>query len=375
MIINYEQLIKAIHQKCISASTGDTSWSMAEHTVTHSIFQNELNDAFNSTLLDLGGHNSNLFSGYTLGDLANDKSRMAKLVLESIKQNVMTCLRSMVCDIHIAIKKGKSYELIRDEIMDAPIYFYKQAIMPTHAPSTYCHVCGSTTSYYMKDGVVSMGSVLVKDGPHWDKLDDVQQISIWGEGIQRKCNYPNGIEEHQSFMDVTSDHLVFANDLQNNLIPQGHSDSINYIIERTGYYNNTNSLIGSLYHQEFMLKHGLLMVPVQNSSPIIAFNKKTGSIMAVNSKAWRSKKDYIFPISHEGFKAKGKVITDAWCIQAVNSELVEKYAVERNLSFEEVVDDLGGVVVPVIPGRYKITNYNSNVYTDRPVICTIEKLG
>lgn len=373
MLIKYEKLVQAIYQKCASLPAEITSWSMSEYSIVNYIFNTELKEAFNSTVLDLGGHNTNIFSGYTMNDLENDKSRMAKLVFDSIKQNVMTCLRLMINDIYIAMRKNKSYESIRDEIMSAPIYFYKKAMLATHDPSTYCKVCGCSTSYYMKKGKISMGSVLFKDGPHWDKLDDLQQIAIWGEGEHRECQYSNGIDQHQSFMDITSDFLVFANDLQNKLIPYGHSDSINYIIDRTGYYNTTNSLIGSLYHQEFMLSKGLLTVPVQNSTPIIAFNNKTGVILAVNSKAWRSKNNYTFPVSHDGFKSKGKILTDSWCIQAVNSELVEKYAINNNMSFDEAVESLGGIIVPVSKGRYKITNYNSSVYTDRPVIFTIEK--
>lgn len=143
---------------------------------------------------------------------------------------------------------------------------------------------------------------------------------------------------------------------------------MNYVIERSGYHNTINSDLGGMYDQEYALSLGLLKVQTGNSSPVVAYNSETGAILAADSHAWKQKKQYNFPVNVEGFRSKGTICTDVWTVQAVDSIIYEDYAKEQGITLKEAATE-NGFIIPVTPGKYKITTY-----TAPPVFFTIEKV-
>ena len=377
MIINYKQLIPAIYQKCQEAIASGEDWQFMENKTTFAIFKSELQSAFDATLLDFGGHNENLFSGYTLAALAEDAKEpysSATKMLETIKERTTQALKYFVRDIHAAIKKDKPYDDIEKEVLSKPSYFYTMPILVQGSPGTYCFVCGFTAGYYMKDGVISVGCKIKAGSPEWEALDDMTQILLRGEGdnLGKTCAYPNGIDTFDQYITIKSKHLVFSNDLRD-VIKIGPLESMDYLTERSGYHNTLNSEVGSMYDQEYALNKGLIKIQVGNTSPVVAYNAKTGGILAAAPSAWKSKKSYTFPLDVTGFRAKGSICTDVWTVQAVDSIVFEDEAKANNQPLESVAAEYG-FLVPVEPGRYKITNYNAHHYANRPVFFSMEKV-
>lgn len=377
MIIDYKKLIPAIYQKCQEAIASGEDWQFMENKTTFALFKSELQSAFDATVLDFGGHNESQLSGCTLADLAEQAkeqySSVAKM-FETIHERTTDALRYFVHDIHRAITQDKPYEDIEKEVLSKPSYFYTMPILVQGSMGTYCFVCGLTTGYYMKDGVISAGCKIKAGTPEWDLLDDMYQIMLRGEGdnLGKTCVYPNGIEQFDQYITIKSNHLVFNNDLRN-VVKIGPMESINYVTERSGYHNTINSELGSMYDQEYALNKGLIKIQVGNSSPVVAYNSKTGVILAAEPNAWEKKKKHTFPIDVTGFRSKGSICTDVWTVQAVDSIIFEAEAKENEMTLEDVASK-HGFLVPVKPGRYKITNYNAHHYANRPVFFSMEKV-
>lgn len=377
MIIDYNTLIPSIYQQCQNAIKSGEKWELMANKTTWAIFDSELKAAFDATVLDMGGHNESSYAGIALLDLEKSTSRNDQQLHEGIKESVMDQLKYLVDDVHSAILKETPYEEIKDTILLSPVHFYITPVLNKNSFSDcYCFVCGKRTSYYLKDGIISAGSKIDSTSPYWETVDRIYKIWLTGESendlSSAPCAYPDGIEKYDQYITIKSNHLVFANDLRD-IVNVDHIESMKYISEQSGYHNNINSEVGCIYNQEYALDKGLIMVQVGNTSPIIAQNADTGVIVAVDPNAWKSKKRYTFPIDVAGFKSKGNICTGVWTVQAVDSIVFEAYAEENQMSLEKAAKK-HGFLVPIQPGKYKITNYNAHHYTDRPVFFSMERV-
>jgi len=368
MIVNYDTLIPAIYKKCQEAEASGEDWKFLENKTIWAIFDSELKTAFDATVLDLGGHNSSLYAGFTLHEISLKEDRQSQLLYESIKERTQMALRYLIKDIRKGLIENKSYEQIKADVLKAPVYFYVLDVIIQNSLISYCHVCGNRKSYFMKDGVISSGSKITPDSPYWAGLDSYYHIMLKNEKEGETCPYPHGINEFVQYMDVKSNYLVFDNDMSN-IIKIDPMESIDYVTERSGYYNNINSDIGAMYDQELCLSKGLLKVQVGNSSPIVAYNAATGVILASDPIAWKTKKHYKFPFDVSGFRAKGDICTDVWTVQAVDSIVFEDEAKEDGISLKQAAER-HGFLVTVKPGKYKVTNYNGN----GPVFFAMERV-
>jgi len=365
MIINYSVLIKAIYDKCQEAVASGDDWTFMENKTTFAVFKSHLQDAFNATLIDFGGHNHKNMAGDTLAIVADKEPHM----YEKIKERTTQALKYFVRDIYKAIKENQPYEEIEKAVLRKPSYFYTMAMLIQGSPGTYCFVCGKTNGLYMKNGVLSPGCFIDKNSPLWELLHDDYKIMLRDEEASENklCAYPNGIEKFEQFMTIKSDYLVFANDLRSD-VKVDPIESLKYSTERSGYYNTISSDLGAMYDQEYSLSLGLLKVQTGNSSPVVAYNAKTGAILAADQHAWKQKKQYQFPVDIEGFRAKCTICTDVWTVQAVDSIIYEDDAKEQGITLKEAAEQ-NGDIIPVTPGKYKITTY-----TAPPVFFTIEKV-
>lgn len=365
MIINYKILIPAIYQKCQEAIDSGEDWTFMENKTTFAVFKSHLQDAFNATLIDFGGHNHNNMAGDTLAVVESKEPQM----YENIKERTTQALKYFVRDIYRAIKENQPYEEIEKSVILKPSYFYTMAMLIQGSPGTYCFVCGKTNGLYMKNGIISPGCFIDKSSPLWDLLHDDYKIMLREEEVSKDklCAYPDGIEKFEQFMTIKSNYLVFANDLRSD-VKVDPMESLKYVIERSGYYNTINSDVGSMYDQEYALSLGLLKVQTGNSSPVVAYNAQTGVILVVDQQAWKQKKKYNFPLDVEGFRAKCTICTDVWTVQAVDSIIYEDYAKEHSMTLKDAAEE-NGYIIPVTPGKYKITTY-----TAPPLFFTIEKV-
>lgn len=365
MIINYSVLIKAIYDKCQEAIISGEEWTFMENKTTFAVFKSHLQEAFNATLIDFGGHNHNNMAGDTLSVVESKEPHM----YEKIKERTTQALKYFVRDVYKAIKENLPYEDIEKSVISKPSYFYTTPMLIQGSPGTYCFVCGKTNGLYMKNGVVSPGCFIDKSSQLWELLHDDYKIMLREEGVSedKLCAYPDGIEKFEQFMTIKSNYLVFANDLRSD-VKIDPIKSLNYVIERSGYYNTINSDLGGMYDQEYALSLGLIKVQTGNSSPVVAYNSKTGAILAADQHSWKQKKQYQFPLDIEGFRAKCTICTDVWTVQAVDSIIYEDYAKEQGISLKEAAER-NGHIIPVTPGKYKITTY-----TAPPVFFTIEKV-
>lgn len=373
MIINYKKIIPAIYQKCQEAIASGEDWQFMENKTTFALFKSELQEAFDATVLDFGGHNESSCSGITLADLSKGHSS-GSIMLENIKERTTRALKYFVRDIYKAINQNQTYEEIEKSVLRKPSYFYIMPMLVEGTAGTYCFVCGRTIGYYMKDGVISAGCKLKEGTPEWDSLDDMDKTMLRGEAdtLDSTCEYPNGIDQFEQYMTIKSNYLVFANDLRH-VIKIDPIESMKYVSKRSSYHNTINSELGAIHDQEYSLNQGLLKVQVGNSSPVVAYNSKTGVILAAEPNAWEKKKKHTFPIDVTGFRSKGSICTDVWTVQAVDSIIFEAEAKEKEMTLEDVASK-HGFLVPVKPGRYKITNYNAHHYANRPVFFSMEKV-
>lgn len=375
MIIDYNTLIPTIYQQCQNAIESGEKWELMANKTTWAVFDAELKTAFDATVLDMGGHNESSYAGISLLDLEKSTSRNDHQLHEGIKESVMDQLKYLVEDVHRAILKETPYQQIKETILSSPVHFYITPVLNANSFSDcYCFVCGKRSSYYMKKGVISAGSMIDSSSPYWEGLEPIYKIWLNGDSENdeksSKCAYPDGIETYEQYITIKSNHLVFANDLRH-VINIDPIESMKYISERSGYHNNINSEVGCMHDQEYSLNKGLLKVQVGNTSPIVAHNSATGAILAADPNAWKSKKRYTFPLDVSGFKSKGNICTDVWTVQAVDSIVFELYAQEHEISLEEAAKK-HGFLIPVKPGKYKITNYNAHHYTKRPVFFSME---
>lgn len=375
MIINYETLVPAIYQKCQEALQSGESWELMRNKVIFSIFKSELKTAFDMTVLDFGGHNQSAYAGRTMLSLEKDSDSSSQSIHETIKENAIDALGYLVGDIYDEMTKDTSYEEIKAKMLDCPTHFYLVPAIHKGSGFSYCFVCGKSSVYYFKDGVISEGCKITEDSSYWKKIHAGLKIMLQNEGKKdiAKCEFPNGIDQYEQYMTIESDYIVVANDLRD-LFTFGKLESMDYIKEKSGYYNTMNSELGIKYNQEYYLNKGLLQVQVGNTSPIIAYNSLTGAIMAVDPHAWKVKKKYTFPLSTDGFKSKVKISTPIWTVQVVDSIVLEKYAKDKSISLANAADELGGTLIHVTPGKYKVTNYNAHHYSDRPVFFSMEKI-
>lgn len=374
MHVNYATLIPAIYQKCQGAMLSGESWELLKNKTMWSIFDSELKDSFDASVIDLGGHNESCLAGHTMKDLAASTSQNSQNLYERIKENTMRQLGKLVNLAYKRLVAGQSYDDIHQYMMSAPVHFYIVPVINQSTPTSYCFVCGKYSSYYMKEGIISEGCSIDESSPYWEHLHDDYKIMLRGEGTSasKGCAYPHGIDHYEQYITIKSNYLVFANDLRNilNIDP---IESMKYVSERSGYHNTINSEVGSMYEQEHSLNKGLIKVQVGNTSPIVAYNSKTGAILAADPNAWKSKKRHTFPFEVADFKSKGKICTDVWTVQAVDSIVFESYAKDNDLSLKEAAAK-HGFLIPVKPGRYKITNFNAHHYSNRPVFFSMEKV-
>lgn len=365
MIINYPVLIKAIYDQCQAVIVAGEDWTFMHDKTTFAIFKSHLEEPFNDTLIDFGGHNHNKMAGATLADLHEKEPHIYK----RIKERTTQALKYFVRDVYDAIKQDKQYEEIEQNVISQPSYFYTMPMMVQCSPGTYCFVCGQTNACYMKDGVISPGCKITPASPLWELLHDDYKTLLRHDAVSeiQRCAYPEGIEKFEHYMTIKSEHLVFANDLRSD-IKIDPIQAMNYVIERSGYHNTINSDLGAMYDQEYALSLGLLKVQTGNSSPVVAYNSNTGAILSADPHAWKQKKQYNFPVNVEGFRSKCTICTDVWTVQAVDSIIYEDYAKEQGITLKEAAAE-NGSIIPVTPGKYKITTY-----TSPPVFFTIEKV-
>lgn len=373
MKIDYNTLIPAIYTECKKNIDSSELSESSVHKIATVIFDTELKSAFDDTILDFGGHNESMFAGYTLAKLAAKTNRGAVDLFNDIKQNVMRSLEIMIGDIHASINSNTSYEDIEAKILKAPVYFYLFPVIDRNDPSGYCFVCGRRTTYYMKDGSISAGCHINQSSPYWDNIEPIYKHFIDRDQNDKVCDYPDGIQQYEQYMTIKSNYLV-VNNYFRNLVDVKPMEPSEHISKVCGYQNDINSELGVMINQEYFLSKGLLQVQVGNTSPNILLNPDTGVILAVDPNAWRAKKKYTFPVDITGFKPECKITTDVWTVQAVDSYVFEEYAKEHSLHFDDVFAKFGGFLIPVTPGRYKITNYNAHHYSDRPVFFSMEKV-
>lgn len=375
MIVNYEALIPAIYEQCQKAIESGEKWELMANKTTWAVFDNVLKMPFDATILDMGGHNERSYAGMLVCRLEESTSQHEQQLYNHIKESVMAQLKYLVEDVHSAILQETPYQEIKDKILSSPVHFYVTPVLDKNSfADCYCFVCGKRNSYYMKDGVISAGCKIDSTSPYWETLDSIYKIWLKGESANDvnsvQCAYPDGLEKYEQYITIKSNHLVFENDLRD-VINIDLIESMKYVSERSGYHNTINSEVGCMYDQEYSLSKGLIKIQVGNTSPVVAYNAKTGMILAADPTAWKSKKRYTFPLDVSGFRTKGKICTDVWTVQAVDSIVFEAEAKRNEISLEEAAE-MHGFLVPVKPGKYKITNYNAHHYTDRPVFFSME---
>ncbi len=190
---------------------------------------------------------------------------------------------------------------------------------------------------------------------------ETQTIEMLDKSI---CPFPNGIEDAKSDIPIKSGKLVFAN-IFGDIIPNKSQLVFEFAKKRYGYYQNINSLIGSVMNFEFEASRGIAYIFTGNTCPSVFKNKENGLISIKNS---YEKKDYEQEV--------GSICTDLWAVQAIDYELLKNYYKEAgdkeneiniDTDFEEYLRNINAFIVDVKPGIYTVTfsckfpnNYNDD---------------
>lgn len=358
MFLNYPVLAKDIYDKCHQVYKDGSSWDSVSDSIIESVFNDSLKDAFDSTVLDLGGHNQNAFYNKKLSDLNTGSDERLYL---TIKSNVLRLLGRLIENVYNQLAKGHSEEVIIESILKAPVHFKVAPMLNFNSIHGSCNVCGQNNNYYLKDGVISLSPELNSNHLHWDTLDQYQQDFLSHDNNSPTCLYPDGISHSVQFFDVTSDFVVFANNFDD-LVGFNIFEAADYIDSKSEKPMSSNSLLGILYSQEYWLNKGVLRVSSNSLPSSIIHHSKTGAIGAVFNHRWNKKSKIKFPVDVTGFRSKGTLPSDLWTVQVVDGLLLEDYAKRCNISFEEAILMYDGIAIKSTPGRYKITTYFQGGY-------------
>lgn len=374
MIINYKKLISSIHQEVIKNNDVlnfdfDKEKVRAVDnkeviSISYSVFQKELKKPLYLTVVDLGGHHESYFDGKTIGEIYN-KNKESRFV-KDIEEDVMDNLQWLVFKFAKALKNGNSFEIIEEQMMKNTSYFFQFPVMR----DDYCFVCGRRSDYYLVDGVISHKNI--KDTPYWDEVDDIYKKFIVKDFKDVGCKYPNGIDKYEFKYKIKSNQLLVANTLTQMFDDVTYSTTADYIHNECGYHNDINSEAGVMAHQKFWNEKGLIYVQTGNTSPKIMIDTLTGTIAAIDPSAKR--KGNNFPIDISNMQKIHTIDTPVWCVNLIDVALVKTYARKKKISLEEAIENLGGKVINVEPGTYKVVCYNAHHYTDKPMFFSIEKV-
>lgn len=362
MIFNYSDLLELLFTE-ISNGT--------KNGLEIRVIDGFLKEPFESTVLDFSGHNLRDFEGETLKDLMNSKYRHSNELFDTIKKKTVSNLSMLIASVEHLISEGLSLTSVQDSFLSKPSVF---SMFQIH--DDYCFVCGRRTNYFMGDGVISKDAHVTEKHPLWNNLSAMEQklYSLhFSERNSHTCSLPDGLDSYSYEIDIDDTTLVVSDNIIS-VFPKLYMESAKYISEKSGYSNDINSDLGVKYSQEFWNNKNVIYVQSGNTSPHLCVDKITGSIAAIDTDAWKSKKMYSFPIDISNMVKKMTVSTEVWAVQMMTLKEFKKVCKEQKKTLSLALNQAGAEKISVKPGRYKVTCYSAHRYSDRPVFFFMEQI-
>ncbi len=376
MIIDYPKLLNSIRQliidnpKILDINFDDNSIQYQEDKdicfLSRSLFMKEVKKPFEQTVINIGGHHESYFDNKTVKDIL-ENNKTSRFINE-IEDSIINNLKSLIISYAKSVKSGFSDEVIENN-------FNKEIACILSFPvihDDYCFICGQRSDYFIIDGEISHKNT--KDTKYWQYIDEPIKPFIDKDHNNKPCSFPNGIEKYEFEYVIESNQLLFANDLREiyNIDYKTMSD---YIYEQCGYHTDINSEAGVMYHQKLWNDKGLIYIQTGNTSPILMKDSVNGTIIAIDPNVKITSKNYDFPLDVSRMKKVGFICTDLWAVNLIDVAKVKTYARKKGISLDDALSRLGGNIIDVEPGKYKIVCYNAHHYLDRPVFFSLEKVS
>lgn len=362
MIFNYAELLELLFTEI---SNG------AKKNLEVRVIEGFLKEPFESTVIDFSGHNLRDFEGKTIRDLMASDLRYAKELFNKFKKRTVIDIRLLIAEVEQSIVDGKSLDDVKISFLSKPSIF---SMFQFH--DDYCFVCGCRTNYFMGDGVISKDAYVTDKHPLWNNLSVMEQklYSLhFSDRNSNACSLPDGLDSYSYEIEIDDTTLVVSDNIIS-VFPKLYMESAKYISEKSGYQNDINSDLGVKYSQEFWNNKNVIYVQSGNTSPHICVDSLTGSIAAIDTKAWRSKESYSFPIDISNMVKKTTVSTEVWAVQMMTLKEFKKVCKEQKKTLSIALSQAGAEKFSVKPGRYKVTSYSAHRYSDRPVFFFMERI-
>lgn len=351
-----DKLVDNIFQAKLEKNINDEDTFYLSCVLSTKMIKESFKPLFNEFILDLGGHNNSYYDGKT----------MSYLLSKDPKSHFVSNFY-MGLDMHLytvplfAIKqflKDEKIEQIKDSTYNNFMKFLESQYIKSYPQ---CTVCGATSKLFIDGNKISVF-------PPTKSSSKKLSSSISG------CLFKNGITNFTLKANFKSGKLVFANNLMDLF---DNDDSDIYITERSGFANDISSEYGAQLHQEYWNKRGLVYIMTSNTSPGIYKDSITGD-MAIIEKYTMEKKDEleyipVYPINVENMKYIDYICTDLWAVCAVDSSVIEEYALKNNLSYDDCLYEFKAFEVEIEPGEYLLTTYSAHKYSNRPVFLSMKK--
>jgi hypothetical protein len=354
-----DKLVSNINQVLSSSSFSNEDRMNLSFILTTKIIKEDLKPLFNTFTLYLGGHNNSYLDGKTMNDLLDHNPR--NYFVSNFYQELDMRLSPFVCKIIELFNNNLQIDELKEMIYAKFIKFLEiQKIDSFHA----CSVCGKKSILFINDDKIS---VIPSSEYKKIKPNDLDEFF--------ECKFKDGIPNFSLKTQIKSKKMVFANNLTS-LFDNNQSDD--YIIYRSGFYNDINSEYGAQLHQEYWHKRGLMYIATGNTSPAIYKDTITGELAVIekyvmdNSEALENPPDY--PINVKNMKYIDYISTALWAVCAVESSVIEDYAKKNNLSYDDCLLKFSAFEVDVEPGNYLLTTYSAHRYANRPVFLSMQKI-
>lgn len=354
-----DKLVSNINKVLSSSSFSNEDKMNLSFMLTTKMIKEDLKPLFNTFTLYLGGHNNSYYDGKTMNDLLdqNLKNHFVSIFYQELDMRLSPFVYKIIELFGNDLQINEIKELTYAKFIK---FLEIQKIDSFHS----CSVCGQKSILFINDDKISV-----------IPSSEYKKIKPTGSDESFECKFKNGITNFSLKTQIKSKKLVFANNLTS-LFDDNQSDD--YIIKRSGFYNDINSEYGAQLHQEYWHKRGLMYIATGNTSPAIYKDTITGELAVIekypmeNPELLESPRNY--PINVENMKYIDYISTDLWAICAVESSVFEAYAKKNNLSYDDCLLKFSAFEVDVEPGDYWLTTYSAHRYANRPVFLSMQKI-
>lgn len=298
-----------------------------------------------SSIINLSGHCKGIYDNRSLLEISKEKyqEEFVYRISNIYKIAIGSCFRRLI---------DKKLETTDEELLDK---IQNDISFPVSSPEVYCFECGCSCNIYKNE----KGFNLFAD---YEKLDN--------KPSQQPCKFPNGVSEQHYSIHVPSGKLLFSNNLKI-LFPQENNRACQeYIIEKSGYYNNINSDYGTSLSHEFWNNLGLMYLSVGNSSPSV-FRSKDKII--IKPESYCTEKGREVKNHKKNEILEGYICTDLWAVCAMDYDLFIEKCKENGIDHKDFIISKRCIVIDNLEaGYYKICDFSTTRKHRKDVYATIE---